>query len=419
MKIKKKSLMSNLNIIFQYHILLLVFFLFMFNIPSYAVSKNSVAMLNSVNMSGNYHFTFWTTDNGLPQNSVNQIVQTNDGYIWLATNDGLARFDGVNFTVFNTKNLPGLKTNRVRNIIENRNGDLLIGTEGEGLLVKRRNKKNKVYTVSDGLRSNYISEFFEGRDGKIWILTDNGLNYFENDIIHSFTKNDGLSDNNVIKVYEDFEENLWIATKDNVINRFYKGKVTHISEETSGTNGMIYEMYQDKDHRVWFASVNRLSMFIKGTFYPVPESKNISVFSMAETPDGILWAIDSFGSLYHIVNNKFEMISNYEKKTYGYRSKLMVDKQGLLWIGYKSRGLCRIKRTPHISFNMEDGLSHNVILSIHQAADKTIWAGTKVVVFHIIKIMFLRNLIFFLMIVSGQFLRIAITLTGLVHGKED
>jgi ligand-binding sensor domain-containing protein len=59
-----------------------------------------------------YSFDHWTTDNGLPQNNVRDIVQTRDGYLWLATLDGLVRFDGVRFTVFNKSNSPGIITNR-------------------------------------------------------------------------------------------------------------------------------------------------------------------------------------------------------------------------------------------------------------------------------------------------------------------
>src|ERR1041384_1849802 len=58
-----------------------------------------------------YRFDHWTADNGLPQNSVRDMVQTRDGYLWLATLDGLVRFDGVRFTVFNKSNSAGIISN--------------------------------------------------------------------------------------------------------------------------------------------------------------------------------------------------------------------------------------------------------------------------------------------------------------------
>ena len=82
--------------------------------------------------SGAYRFDSWTTDNSLPQNSVFSIVQTPDGYLWLTTLDGLARFDGVRFTVFNPKNSL-FADNRVKDVFTDREGTLWIATDTKGL----------------------------------------------------------------------------------------------------------------------------------------------------------------------------------------------------------------------------------------------------------------------------------------------
>lgn len=80
-----------------------------------------------------YRIDQWTADDGLPQNSVYGIVQTRDGYLWLATVDGLARFDGVRFTVFNRSNSPDIVNNRFVSLFEAGNGDLWAGTEESGV----------------------------------------------------------------------------------------------------------------------------------------------------------------------------------------------------------------------------------------------------------------------------------------------
>ena len=80
-----------------------------------------------------YHFDSWTTDNGLPHNSINSMLQSHDGYLWLATPDGLVRFDGVRFTSFTKSNTPGIKSNRFTAIYEDRDGTLWIGTESAGV----------------------------------------------------------------------------------------------------------------------------------------------------------------------------------------------------------------------------------------------------------------------------------------------
>src|SRR3982074_3301308 len=86
-----------------------------------------------------YGHAVWNAENGLPQNSVNAIVQTRDGYLWLGTYEGLARFDGVKFTVFNKRSTPALKNTAVRALCEDAAGNLWVGTE-DGLARLSGNK---------------------------------------------------------------------------------------------------------------------------------------------------------------------------------------------------------------------------------------------------------------------------------------
>ncbi len=85
-------------------------------------------------VSAQYRFDSWTTDNGLPQNSVRSIVQTRDGYLWFTTFDGLVHYDGVRFTVFDLGNSKGLTSNRLTTLLEAKDGTLWIGTEDGGLV---------------------------------------------------------------------------------------------------------------------------------------------------------------------------------------------------------------------------------------------------------------------------------------------
>jgi signal transduction histidine kinase/ligand-binding sensor domain-containing protein len=100
--------------------------------------------------SAQYRFDHWTADNGLPQNSVRDIVQTRDGYLWLSTFDGLVRFDGVRFTVFNKSNSPGIASNRFTYLMEDRFGDLWASLETGGL-VRLHQGSFSTYTLGRGL----------------------------------------------------------------------------------------------------------------------------------------------------------------------------------------------------------------------------------------------------------------------------
>src|SRR5205085_10399967 len=116
-----------------------------------------------------YRLDHWTADNGLPQNSVYGIVQTRDGYLWVATVDGLARFDGVRFTVFNKSNSPGIINNRFTTLFEDSRGDLWAGMEDSGI-VRYHNGRFTHYSVGEGARVFWIGD--GDADGDPMVLID-------------------------------------------------------------------------------------------------------------------------------------------------------------------------------------------------------------------------------------------------------
>jgi ligand-binding sensor domain-containing protein len=109
-----------------------------------------------------YHYAAWTVDEGLPQNSVNSILQTRDGYLWLTTSDGLVRYDGARFVVFNRSNSAGVVSNRFRSLYESEDGALWAGTDDGGVTVLRGGRFT-TYTTKDGLP-----------DDQVWALAGDG-----------------------------------------------------------------------------------------------------------------------------------------------------------------------------------------------------------------------------------------------------
>ena len=101
-----------------------------------------------------YAHQVWKTDAGLPQNSVQSILQTRDGYLWLGTERGLVRFDGVQFTVFDKGNTPGLQNSNVQVLFQDREGDFWVGTWGG--LHQFREGRVKSWTTREGLSSNRV-----------------------------------------------------------------------------------------------------------------------------------------------------------------------------------------------------------------------------------------------------------------------
>src|ERR1044072_7906506 len=109
----------------------------------------------------------WLTENGLPQNTVQSIIQTRDGYLWIGTQEGLARLDGLNFTVFDKKNTPAFKSNDIRFLYEDKQGRLWISTSYG--LVCRHNGQFAAFTVNEGLPDNSIGQLAADESGNVWI----------------------------------------------------------------------------------------------------------------------------------------------------------------------------------------------------------------------------------------------------------
>src|SRR6185295_15087592 len=148
------------------HLINLVFLLLL------SGSESALALDSRRDLS-QFRHEVWLTENGLPQNTVHALAQTKDGYIWIGTEEGLARFDGIKFTVFDKQNTPEFKSNYIRTLLADRLGALWIGT-AEGL-VRMLDGKFTLFTTDEGLPSNAIQAVYEDRESNLWVATATGL----------------------------------------------------------------------------------------------------------------------------------------------------------------------------------------------------------------------------------------------------
>lgn len=120
-----------------------------------------------------YGHNVWQRADGLPQNSVMALAQTPDGYLWIATQDGLVRFDGLRFSIFNTTNTPALRANDIQALATDRTGRLWIGTAGGGVAVLSHGQFAS-YGAEQGLTNQVISAIHEDAAGAVWVGTSGG-----------------------------------------------------------------------------------------------------------------------------------------------------------------------------------------------------------------------------------------------------
>ena len=119
----------------------------------------------------------WGTDSGLPQNTVHSILQTRDGYLWLGTDGGLVRFDGIDFVTFDAENTPQFKSDTIYDLLEDGSGSLWISTAA-GLL-RYRSGVFAAYTTAQGLPADTVWFSHEDRHHRLWAMTAAGPAWFE------------------------------------------------------------------------------------------------------------------------------------------------------------------------------------------------------------------------------------------------
>jgi ligand-binding sensor domain-containing protein len=160
-----------------------------------------------------YVHDVWQSEQGLPQNTVLSICQTRDGYLWLGTQEGLARFDGVRFTVFDKNNTPELKRNWVGTLFEDRAGNLWIGLQGGGL-VRLQNGRFTAFTTKDGLTDDRVRALAEDRDGSLWIGTFGGLSRFQTGKFTTLTTRQDHASDQVVALAAGRDGSLWVGSFD-------------------------------------------------------------------------------------------------------------------------------------------------------------------------------------------------------------
>jgi diguanylate cyclase (GGDEF)-like protein len=359
-----------------------------------------------------YSHDVWRTEDGLPQNSINAIVQTRDGYIWIGTHEGLVRFDGVRFTLFDKGNTEAIKNNNIFTLFEDRQGSLWIGT-GDGLvrlkdqkfsfyainsrvisicqdrrgtlwlgsrigLIRFQDGTLTTYTTRDGLADNLVRAVHQDRNGELWVGTINGLNRFKDGRVATYTTKDGLGDNGVWSIAEDRSRSLWIGTNRG-LTRFKDGKFTSFMPNKEQAKNLVRAVREDRDGNLWIATYGGgLVRFNQGRFTAFTTEEGLSdnlVVSLAEDREGSLW-IGTGGGLNCLKDGKFTTYGMKEGVSGDFIWSISEDRQGNLWIGTNGDGLNRFRDGTFTSFTAKDGLPSSVVYSICEDRTGHLWLGT-------------------------------------------
>ncbi|HEU4387003.1 MAG TPA: two-component regulator propeller domain-containing protein [Blastocatellia bacterium] len=343
------------------------------------VPASPAAESNRSRVARQYIRTAWTVQDGLPQNSVNAILQTRDGYLWLGTFGGLARFDGVKFTVFNSGNTPGMKTNRILSLYEDRAGKLWIGAEtGEVMLLD--DGRVKTITTDDGLSGGQVWSFLEDHTGAMWMGTSRGLVRWNGEV-RTFTRGDGLAGDTVWSIHEDRAGNLWLGT-DGGLTEFKDGRAV-----TRYAQVWVRAIRPGADGKLWLGTKSGTARFDSA---PV-DGPQIEGFldhqyirALTRDREGNIWAGAFYGGtvsrwkdLHSLIEPDLIDLGPYAV------AAIFPDNEGNIWFGTIGGGLIRLKQRSVKLFASEEGLPGESVQSIVDDGGDGVWATTDLGLTHL------------------------------------
>ncbi len=278
----------------------------------------------------------WQSAEGLPEDFTQALAQTADGYLWIGTSGGLARFDGVRFAVFNAGNEAAFRDDSVYSLLTARDRTLWVGTEGGGL-IRYRTGSFRAFGTADGLTNPFVRVVFEDRGGRLWVGTDRGLFRLEGDVLQRVDGRDGVPSMSVHAISEDREGRLLVGGAGLLV--LNGGLVTHYSSTESLADNSIRTIRETRDGAVWIgtiAGLRRLDRGVRGNPFAVSrlvDSTNISV--------------------------------------------LCESRSGDLWIGTYGRGLMRFENGHLVTLSAPVSLPHNNVLAVFEDAEENVWVGTQ------------------------------------------
>lgn len=324
-----------------------------------------------------YVTTVWQTEQGLPQNTVNAMLQDHQGYIWIGTFGGLARFDGERFTVF--ANSPGFSSARILALHASRSGVLWIGTV-DGGLIRLQDGIATAYSEHDGLPSPYVSSIREDAEGKIWINTARGIAQFTGTRLEAYPVHRGRA---IDTFYlQERDGSMWFRSQGEVL-RFGADGSTATLADSRRSASLIGEA---RDGSVWigFPGEYRMVRHFERKFSEVqlptlPRSTvtgEVPLLAMAKDTDGELVLLTPAGFI-RVVNGKLsppEALPWPEGGGINLRS-LFIDREGNRWVGTLGSGLIRFRRAPLIAYGKQEGLSDTSFRVVFRDREGRLWLG--------------------------------------------
>jgi len=315
----------------------------------------------------------WQTEDGLPNNNVYGIAQTYDGFLWVATSAGLARFDGVRFEEISSTNFSHQASFGVVAISRSRTGGLLLGMD-RGAIVQLNAEKTEVNLPTNGLPDLIAQTLIHEDDGTIWISYLGGaVCSLKNGQPTVLTAQQGLPWGPFSSVTRDVKGQIWLSRAGNV-GIFRDG---HFQSVHDFANGSI-RVAAARDGGVWASVGSRLfHVDLDGSLKEIGRlptgNPQIEPSAVLEDSRGAVWIGTTYDGLFCYTDDHFERITTSHSEI----SSLLEDSEGDIWVGTHGGGLDRLRPRTVALESVKTGLPFEAVQSVCEETNGTLWAVTE------------------------------------------
>ncbi|MEO8359499.1 MAG: two-component regulator propeller domain-containing protein [Vicinamibacteria bacterium] len=325
-----------------------------------------------------YKVDGWQTEQGLPLNTVQCLQQTRDGYLWVGTAGGLARFDGVRFTTFELSDARQLASQSVFGLMEDAQGNLWVGnTRGAGIY---RDGRFTVAFADEVTAGRRVWAFAQGPDGAVWAATENGLVRWRNGATKLYAQAEGLANLRLRSLAFDTEGTLWIGTTGGGLVSFAHDTFEAFTPANGFPHLEVRSVLADPAGGVWAATAGGgLAHVHHGEIktYTVEDGlPTDQLTSLARDAQGSLWIGTWGGGVTRLAGGRFTSISAAGGLAGNQIWSLLADREGSVWIGTWVGGLNRLRNRAFVVFGTPEGLSNDNVRSVVHDKNGVTWVTT-------------------------------------------
>lgn len=375
-----------------------------------------------------YVHDHWGVPQGLPQNSAYTLFQSSDGYLWFGTQEGLVRFDGHQFKVFDRTNSKEMKNNWVLPFAEDRNGGIwmMYASRNQGVghyvngalrtvdttdglpsnnvryvrttrdgsvwifdrssfrVTQYLNGTMKTWGKSDGLPADSVFSVSEDSKGNLWFNTPNGIAKYDDHAFTVYSRQNGFPDNRanglgrrgIETIFEDSKGNIWISMNSGLV-RLSEGKTTVFTTRDGLLADIALPIFEDKDGALWVRTARGINKMAGGkilSYENKTPAENVN--DVAVGKDNAIWIATNKG-IWRFADGIYDHYGKENGLANDNIGSLLIDPEGSVWFGTDGNGLHRLREGKFVTYSKEDGLRGEDMTSVFEDSKGNLWMGSR------------------------------------------